>query len=82
MTHLDAVIPSLNIVFLYLGLLIVGLSVPMILRCVTPDPWYGFRTPKTLADEGVWYAANAYSGRLLLMLGAIWAVGGGGRGAS
>ncbi len=63
------------IMFVCLGLLIVGFSVPMILRRVKRNPWYGFRTPKTLADERVWYAANAYSGRLLLMLGALWAVG-------
>ena len=68
-------ITGLMIMFVGMGLLIVGLSVPMILRRVKPSPWYGFRTPKTLADEGIWYEANAYSGRLLLVLGTIWAVG-------
>ncbi len=75
MDDLNTEITSLMITFVCLGLLIVGLSVPMILRRVKPNPWYGFRTPRPLADESVWYAANGYSGRLLLMLGAIWAAG-------
>jgi len=62
------------ILFVFVGLLVVGLSVPMILRRVKPNPWYGFRTPKTLADEEVWYEANAYSGRLLLVVGTSWVV--------
>lgn len=57
------------IFFVSFGLLITALSVPMILRRVKPNPWYGFRTAKTLADEGVWYKANTYSGRLLLGTG-------------
>ncbi len=72
MNELDAVITGFMIMFVGSGLLVVGLSVPMILRRVKPNLWYGFRTAKTLADEEVWYAANAYSGRLLLVMGVIW----------
>jgi len=72
--ELDAVITGFMIMFVCFGLLFVGLSVPMILRRVKPNLWYGFRTTKTLADEEVWYDANAYSGRLLLVMGVIWAV--------
>jgi uncharacterized membrane protein len=28
---------------------------------------YGFRTPKTLADPEIWYSANAFTGRALLV---------------
>ncbi len=58
--------------FVVLALALVGASVPMILRLVKPNPWYGFRTPRTLGDESLWYAANAYSGRLLLFVGVLW----------
>lgn len=52
--------------FNLVGLLNIGLALPLIACRVKPNGWYGFRTPKTLKDERVWYAANAYVGRLLL----------------
>ena len=53
------------------GGLMVVLAVPMILQRVKPNPWYGFRTRKTLSDEKIWYAANKYAGKALLMAGAV-----------
>ena len=63
------------IMFVCAALLIAGAALPMILRRDKPNRWYGFRTPKTLGDERVWYEANAYSGRLLFGLGVILAAG-------
>ncbi len=48
-----------------------GTSIPLIQRRIKPNPWYGFRVPKTLRDERIWYQANAYSGVLLFLSGAI-----------
>ena len=62
--------------FVVSGLLFVALSVPLILRRVKPNAWYGFRTPKTMGSEDVWYAANAYSGALLLAVGMVTAAAG------
>ena len=56
------------------GLLIAALSLPLILGKIPPNPWYGFRTPRTLGDPAVWYPANAYAGRWLLATGAIIAL--------
>jgi len=53
------------------GLLLIGLSVPLIRRKVRPNAWYGFRVRQTLADPDVWYAANAYAGKCLLGVGVI-----------
>lgn len=66
----------LPLVLMYVGtsLLLMGLSMPMILRMVKPNPWYGFRTPRTLKDPDIWYPANAHSGVLLLIAGFINAV--------
>lgn len=61
----------LMIVFVGEGLLLMGVALPLIRRRIKPNPWYGFRVPKTLGDEDVWYDANAYSGRLLLSAGAV-----------
>lgn len=53
------------------GILFIVLSVPVILKMVKPNPWHGFRTPKTLSNEGVWYRANYVFGWDLAGAGAI-----------
>jgi uncharacterized membrane protein len=54
--------------FLYIAINIsmVTISLPMARKQVAPNPWYGFRTKQTLSNPDVWYAANAYSGRLMI----------------
>ena len=47
-------------------LLILALSIPMILDRVPPNGAYGFRTPKTLESEEVWYPANRAAGWFML----------------
>lgn len=61
----------LTILFVLSSLLLIGVSIPLIQRRVRPNPWYGFRTPKTLESETVWYDANEFSGRMLLRAGVI-----------
>jgi uncharacterized membrane protein len=51
------------------GLLLAGLSVPLIRRQIGPNPWYGFRVRQTLDDPAVWYPANAYAAKGLLVVG-------------
>jgi len=57
------------LIFWLVGLIFVGLSIPLIRRRVRPNALYGLRVPETLEDEDVWYEANARSGRDLLWLG-------------
>ena len=59
------------LVFPFVGLLEGGLSVPLILEKIPPNYLYGFRTPKTLSSRELWYKANKYAGRELLVAGAI-----------
>lgn len=47
------------------------IAIPLALRKVPRNVVYGFRTRATLADESVWYDANAYFGRGLLIASAI-----------
>jgi hypothetical protein len=68
---MDTVPIGFPVFFLLAGLLCAGLAVPMILRKVKPNSWYGFRIPQTLADETIWYDANAYAGKLLLGWAAV-----------
>lgn len=37
-------------------------AVPLMLRKVPPNCWYGFRTRKTMTDPVVWYKANRFLG--------------------
>lgn len=59
------------LVFTFVGLLLMGLSLPFLRRSVGPNSWYGLRVPATMADQEVWYEANAKSGRDLLILGLV-----------
>jgi hypothetical protein len=55
--------------FMAAGLLLAGLSVPLIRRRIGPNPWYGFRVRQTLDDPAVWYPVNAYAAKGLLAVG-------------
>ncbi|HQE94069.1 MAG TPA: SdpI family protein [Anaerolineae bacterium] len=62
------------LLFVCTGLLLVGLSIPLLRRRIKPNGLYGFRTLKTLGDECIWYESNAYAGKWLLISGAIHTV--------
>jgi hypothetical protein len=47
------------------------LAIPLILRRIPRNVVYGFRTRATLADDDVWYEANAHFGRGLLVASLI-----------
>ncbi len=70
--------PRFAIVFILLALLFVGISIPLILEKVGPNPYYGFRIPKTYADKETWYEANRFTGwaSLLASVFSIIAIAG------
>jgi hypothetical protein len=55
--------------FWLVGLLFVGLAIPLMLRKVRRNYLYGLRVPETLESEDVWIEANARSGCGLFWLG-------------
>lgn len=57
--------------FFFSGLLLAGLSIPMILGKIPPNGLYGFRVKKTMENPEIWYKANTYSGKLLLGVGLV-----------
>jgi hypothetical protein len=57
------------------GLLFVALAVPLILGRVPRNLWYGFRVPKTLASDRVWYPANRYLGQRMFNGGRLTVAG-------
>ncbi len=62
---------TLLILYVLMFLLFIGISIPLIQKRIRPNFWYGFRTRKTLRNPEVWYPANAYGGKLLLIASVI-----------
>ena len=60
-----------TLLFALVGIMFVGLSIPLIRNRVPPNPFYGFRTAKTLSDPRIWYEVNHISGNDLLVAGAM-----------
>lgn len=60
--------------FVFVGLLYIGISIPLIMGKVPPNAYYGFRTAKTMSNPDIWYKANAYSGWALLVSGVVIAL--------
>lgn len=57
--------------FIVVGLLFIGLSIPLILRRIPPNWMYGFRVAKTLENPEIWYNANEYAGKRLALAGVV-----------
>jgi uncharacterized membrane protein len=49
-------------------------SLPLVLRKVPRNAFYGYRTRATLGSDFVWYEANAYFGRRFLIASAVFCV--------
>ena len=63
---------------LYQQPVLIGLSVLCIvgglllaMNIIPPNRWSGVRLPKTLSDERIWYLANSYCGKGLVLTGVI-----------
>ena len=52
-----------------------GLVLPLALGRVPPNALYGFRTPRTLTDDEVWYGVNRPAGWALFFGGLVGALG-------
>jgi uncharacterized membrane protein len=57
------------------GLLLAGLSVPLILQKVPPNGIYGLRVPSADENPQLWYRVNAFAGRRFMLAGLGTSVG-------
>ena len=62
---------TLLIIYIFGGLLLVALSIPLLAKKIRPNPWYGFRISQTLENEDLWYKVNAYAARRLFAAGIV-----------
>ena len=53
------------------GLLFVGLGIPLMRKRVPPNPYYGFRTKRTMSDPDIWYEINRVQGNDLFVAGSL-----------
>jgi uncharacterized membrane protein len=53
------------LIFVAVGIVFIGLGVPLFLGRVPPNSCYGCRTTRSLSDEKIWYAINRVTGRNL-----------------
>lgn len=61
------------IVYLAVGLIGLGLSIPLILGKIPPNAWHGLRVKRTLKNKDNWLRATAYAGKWLLGTG-LWVI--------
>lgn len=59
------------VVYVITNALVAGLGIPLLRRRIKPNGLYGLRIRETLADEDVWYEANARSGRDAIIIGVV-----------
>jgi hypothetical protein len=66
---------TLLALYSFSGLLLAGLSVPLILQKIPPNGLYGLRVRSTMENPQVWYKVNAYAGKRLLVVGLGSSIG-------
>jgi len=53
------------------GVLLALLSLPLIQGKIKPNPFYGFRVPRTLETPELWFAVNKYFARRQLIVALV-----------
>ena len=57
------------LLFSIVGILYIGLGIPLLLGRIPPNSWYGCRTQKTLSSDEIWYPINRVTGRYMIVSG-------------
>ena len=66
---------TLLALYSFSGILLAGLSVPLILQKIPPNGLYGLRVRSTMENPQPWYKVNTYAGKRLLAVGLGSAIG-------
>ena len=57
--------------FIGLSVLCILGGLPLAMNLIKPNQFCGVRVRKTLSDERIWYIANSYAGKLMILTGII-----------
>jgi len=61
----------IKISFIIIGLILIILSLPLLYKKIRPNYFYGFRMKKTLENKEIWYKANQFMSKDMLIAGFI-----------
>ncbi|HPS55076.1 MAG TPA: SdpI family protein [Sedimentisphaerales bacterium] len=53
------------------GSVFIIISIPMLFNKIGPNYFYGFRNKKTLSNKEIWYKANRFMAKCLIIAGAV-----------
>ena len=67
---MDAVAITIGISWTVVGLLCIGLAIPLMRGRVGRNPFYGIRFPQSFQSDDAWFAINRFGGRRLI----VWSV--------
>ena len=59
------------LIYIFMGVLFIAISIPLIKRKVKINNWYGVRLPQTMKNEEIWYEVNEKSGKHLFAFSTI-----------
>lgn len=62
---------GIGILYVSLGLFLIGLCWPLKQRKIKPNRWYGFRFRESFLSNEHWYRINEYGARRLMPWGAL-----------
>jgi uncharacterized membrane protein len=62
---------EVSIDYFVAGLALFAGGVPLLRGWIPRNRWSGFRVPKTLSSDRIWYEANRVAGRDLMIAGAV-----------
>ena len=62
---------TFGITYIALGLLSIIVSVPLVMRKIKMNRWYGIRLPKAFKSEENWYTINEYGGKQLILWSTV-----------
>ena len=65
--------PGVEFITVLLPIVNIVISLPLVLKLIPLNRWYGFRTRKTLSNPDVWYEAN-YKGGVGLIVASVVAL--------
>ncbi len=62
---------KIGITVIGLGIVVILVSIPLILRKIKMNCAYGFRIPKAFESDENWYRVNAFGGKVLALWGIV-----------
>ena len=65
--------PGVEFITVLLPIINILISLPLVLKLIPLNRWYGFRTRKTLSNPDIWYEAN-YKGGVGLIVASVVAL--------